>query len=75
MSSSREKLCAVVSGPTGTRVVGSTPSLGKMSFGPWPSHFSASGAPKNAATSMRMMKTPLAIAILSRANRRQTCSQ
>ena len=75
MSSSREKLCTVVSGPTGTRLVGSTPSLGKMSLGPWPSHFSASGAPAKATTNRRTMNTPLAIATLSRRNRRQTCSQ
>ena len=52
-----------------------TPGVGKMSFGPCSSHFSASGAPGKAARISRMMTKPLAIATLSFLKRIQTCSQ
>ena len=47
----------------------------KRSFGPCPSSLLASGAPAKATRISRMMKIPLAIAILSRLKRIQTSSQ
>ena len=62
-------------GPQGSPELGSVPPNVLMSFGPCPSARAAIGASTNAARMSTMMKTPPAIAILSRLKRSQTCSQ
>ena len=62
-------------GPTGSSVSASTAAAGEEVVRAVAEECSAIGAPTKATRIRKMMKTPLAIATLSRLKRRQTCSQ